>query len=180
MWLLCVACSCCCALSMSVPVRQVLVSATVMNRRFSSPMNPVQLSSHWISIHRVCSPRANIRCQVHREECRSKKQRGTKHVRRIRVALVYEMMQRACAHSYASLSSVEYVIRWRSAQPEDVFVHIMAFLSPPDLAHVSIVNHAWKHVSYDAGLWRVLDLSNMYTKGEPAWKMHVMGMSHRS
>jgi hypothetical protein len=55
---------------------------------------------------------------------------------------------------------------WNNALPEDVFVHSFSFLSYVDLAHVCSINQSWRAVANDSALWKRLDLSRIYSRGD--------------
>lgn len=65
--------------------------------------------------------------------------------------------------------------RWSHAQPEDVFVHAFSFLTPGELANVSIVNRSWSHAAYEPSLWTHMDLSALYTRVDDAFLTHLLG-----
>jgi len=65
--------------------------------------------------------------------------------------------------------------RWRYAMPEDVFVHFFSFLTPAELAQVSCVNRSWSHAAYEPSLWVRIDLSNLSSKVDDAFVVHLLG-----
>lgn len=52
-----------------------------------------------------------------------------------------------------------------AAMPEDVFLLVFSYLGPNDLSRASCVNKSWRTVCYDPSVWKILDLSTMFHKG---------------
>jgi hypothetical protein len=84
--------------------------------------------------------------------------------------------RRSYCSSLNHLGLIENQIGWGYALPEDAFIHCFSFLEIRDLATVACVNGSWRDACYTPSLWRSLDLSRIFAKGQFAFLLALFGV----